>query len=357
MAREIDGIPDDVLYQVCALMFRQGQSMTDITEWLRTNGYPAAKREWPRQILSRAFDRGILKLPHREDYELGMRIQRGSGTACRVLAAERPFRATFEAVAELAADQVLHLIRQVQATGQDVDPPINEVHMGLAADGTSREFAARLARMLEGERDLPQLVLHTLTSGFFIDNPNAAPVVSLGEFSEVEPVPRYVVLFSEPLVSREEAKRLPERPFTREPFEAAAKLDIIVTSVSVAAHSHSLFQSALMHEQPKRGKQRLSALQRQGWAGDIMWQPYSEQGHFIDSDVRPVTVVDFDDLLRLSNRPSKHVVCIAGPCADCGMTKQEAVMPLMRCAKTRRPFNYLVTTESTAREICETLGW
>ena len=88
-----------------------------------------------------------------------------------------------------------------------------------------------------------------------------------------------------------------------------------------------------------------------------MWQPYSDDGRFIDCDVRPVSVVNFEDLIRLSNQPSKHVVCIAGPCADCGMPKQDAIVPLMRCPKTRRPFNHLVTTEATAREICEALEW
>jgi DNA-binding transcriptional regulator LsrR (DeoR family) len=112
-----------------------------------------------------------------------------------------------------------------------------------------------------------------------------------------------------------------------------------------------------MQEDPRRAKQRIDKLRRQGWAGDIMWQPYSEKGRPIECEFRAVSVVNFRDLVRLSNAPAKYVVCIAGLCVDCKESKQAAVVPLIRCAKTHRPFNHLVTTQSTAHGICEELEW
>jgi hypothetical protein len=350
-------MPDDVLYHVCTLVLREKLSMTKVTKWLVANGYRSAKRNWPHKMLAKAFDRGLLVIPRRENLDLAARIQKTSGTHCRVSGAEINDETAFETVAELAADQVLHLIRQVHAAGQEIHPPRNEVHIGLAAGGTSRAFASNLARRLKKEQALPELWLHTLTSGFFVGNPDSTPVASLAQFNGIVPKPRFVVLFSAPLVSSDEEKAVRKLPFTREAFKAAPELDIVVTSVSVANHEHSLFQRAIMQEDPKQAKQRIEKLDAKGWAGDIMWQPYSEEGRLIECDVRAVSVVDFRDLVRLSNTPDKYVVCIAGLCADCNSPKLEAMVPLMRCAKTRRPFNHLVTTESTARGICEELGW
>ena len=357
MSKEIDTMPDDVLYHVCTRVLRKKISLTGITIWLRANGYPAAKRTWPHRMLVEAFDRGLIFFPRRENFELAARIQRPSGALCRVSAVENDDETAFEAVAELAADQVLHLIRQVHAAGQEIDPPRDEVHIGLAAGGTSRAFANHLARKLQNERKLPVLWLHTLTSGFFVDNPDSTPVVSLSQFNVIEPRPKFVVLFSAPLVSRKAAKKVRELPFTREAFNAANDLDIVVTSVSVANHDHSLFQRAIMLEDPERADQRIEDLDLQDWAGDIMWQPYSTKGQLIECEVRAVSVVDFAELVRLSNAPAKYVVCIAGLCADCKSSKEKAMVPLMRCANTSRPFNHLVTTQTTARRICKALGW
>lgn len=357
MSKEIETMPDDVLYHVCTRVLREGMTLAETTIWLRANGYPSAKRTWPHGMIVEAFKRELISFPRRENFELAARIQRPSGTLCRVSAVENDDETAFEAVAELAADQVLHLIRQVHAAGQDVDPPRKGVHIGLAAGGTSRAFAAHLARKLQDERNLPELWLHALTNGFFVENPDSTPAVSLSQFNVIEPRPKFVVLFSAPLVSRNAAKKVRELPFTREAFKAASDLDIVVTSVSVAKHEHSLFQRAIMVEDPDRADQRIEDLDLQDWAGDIMWQPYSTKGQLIECEVRAVSVVDFPELVRLSKKPAKYVVCIAGLCADCGSSKEKAMVPLMRCANTRRPFNHLVTIQSTARRICEELGW
>ena len=88
-----------------------------------------------------------------------------------------------------------------------------------------------------------------------------------------------------------------------------------------------------------------------------MWHPYSAAVQLIDSDVQPVSVVSFDDLVRWSNSRDKHVICIAGPCATFRADKAAALLPLLSCPKGRRPFDHLITTESTAKAICDELGW
>ncbi len=355
---DVTELPDDVVYHVCTLLLKRKQSSTDVRDWLRENGYVTASRETPNKILKWAFDREIIHFPVREDLELSMLVSRKSGVQCRISAVGDNGDMAFENIAELAADQVMDLIDQVQANGQKTEPPRDEVHIGLAAGGTSRSFANHLANKLKRAQDLPQIWLHTLTGNFFVDNPYSAPVVSLGMFQDVNPAPKYVVLESVPVVTAKDEANLRTRPFTREAFNAASDIDIVVTSVSVANHPHSMFQLAIQKENPDLADQRIDdLLNTKAWAGDILWQPFSTQGEPIECDVRAVSVVDYDDLIRLSNSPGKHVVCIAGLCTTCKLPKTEAVIPLMRCASSKRPFNHLVTTRSTVQEIQKALGW
>jgi hypothetical protein len=357
MAQNLGNVPDDVLYQVCIRMLRDRWSMKKIAKLLESKGYDKANLELPRHMLKEALDRNLISIRRHQDLETADRVERKSGTQCKVSAVEDDYPVEFDHLAELAADRVLDLIRLVHQNGQSIEPPRNEVHIGLAAGGTSRAFASHLASKLRQAKDLPVIWLHTLTSGFFVDNPDSAPVVSLGQFKDIEPKPHYVVLHSAPLESAEEAKMLRKRPLAREAFARATEIDIVVTSVSVANHEHSLFGRAIDMEDPELAQSRKMKLDKQGWAGDIMWQPFSKEGKLIDCDVHAVSVVNFGDLVRLSNSPGKHVVCIAGLCASCEETKLKAIVPLMRCDSKNRPFNHLVTTKKIAQKICDELGW
>ena len=177
MARTIDTLPEDLIYHVCALVLREKRPVSQVATWLQNNGYPGAKREWPNQIVGIAFDRGLLTLPLRENAELALRVHERSGAICRVAAVRDYDAHAFDTVAELAADQVVTLIRQVQAERAEWDQARpTEVHIGLAAGGTSKAFAAYLAEKLKRAKDWPQIWLHTLTSGFFVDDPDSAAV-------------------------------------------------------------------------------------------------------------------------------------------------------------------------------------
>lgn len=365
MARRFDTVPDDVLYQVCTMTLREGRTVGAVTEWLKKNGYPSAKREWPRQMLVTAYAKGLLVLPGREHYELGLKIGANTNTVCRVAMVDDGEDAALDMVAKLAAEQALKLIRLVQETRKegsvtgekDGEEDTDKVHIGFSAGGTSHAFAYHLARMLEGQHNLPMLVLHSLTSGFFMDDPSAAPVVSLQQFSRIEPKPEYVVLFSSPVVARNEVENLRSQPFTKEAFDAARKIDIIVTSVAVADHEHNLFRYAIGQKDPENSESRLDRLRKLGWAGDIMWRPYSAAGEQLDCDIEPVSVVGFQDLVDRSSNKTSYVICIGGPCATCKETKKDALLPLLRCPAGRRPFSHLITTASTAKALCDELGW
>jgi DNA-binding transcriptional regulator LsrR (DeoR family) len=362
MASYADTMPDHILYNVCEQALRQGSPPTEIANWLREKGYPGAKREWIRKLLAEAFKRGIVQLSNAEHHELALRITRESGTLTSVSMVADDQDGALDQVAELAAERVCELIRQVWAAGRETEPARDEVHLGLAAGGTSSAFAHHLGRKLKREAAIPKLVLHALTSGFIVDTPESAPVVSLLHFATLVPPPQYLVLYSSPLASPAELLELKNRAFTREPFAAVDNLDIVVTSIAVAHHEHSLYQRAISEEDPRLAEQRLAQLKYLDWRGDIMWQPYSSRGTPIDIDVKAVSVVSFEDLVALAqardeHSRKRHVVCIAGPCARCGEGKAKALEPLLRSPVGRRPFSHLVCSSSTAHEVCELLGW
>jgi DNA-binding transcriptional regulator LsrR (DeoR family) len=328
MASYADTMPDHILYNVCEQALRQGSPPTEIANWLREKGYPGAKREWIRKLLAEAFKRGIVQLSNAEHHELALRITRESGTLTSVSMVADDQDGALDQVAELAAERVCELIRQVWAAGRETEPARDEVHLGLAAGGTSSAFAHHLGRKLKREAAIPKLVLHALTSGFIVDTPESAPVVSLLHFATLVPPPQYLVLYSSPLASPAELLELKNRAFTREPFAAVDN----------------------------------AQLKYLDWRGDIMWQPYSSRGTPIDIDVKAVSVVSFEDLVALAqardeHSRKRHVVCIAGPCARCGEGKAKALEPLLRSPVGRRPFSHLVCSSSTAHEVCELLGW
>ena len=348
----VKAMPDDLLYQIAHRLLRSGYSHADLTAWLKDHHkLSTATREWPRACLAYAYERKLITIAPREASALAYCLAIEADLKCRVSSSDE-----LAAVADLAADQACRVIEQVRLANEESDEPRRKVHVGISAGGTIGSFSKFLAERLEDRNDLPQLVFHALTSGFDPRNPMNTPAVTLGSFSRIRPEPEFSVLLSEPLVPSDAAKRMHTRPFLKNAYERAKALDIVVTSLSVADHPHSMFVTALEQENPGKSQARRKKLSQQDWAGDIMWRPYSRAGRTIEFEIEPVSVVRFDDLVRMSNDPRKHVICIAGNCAECSATKTSALTPFVRAnMQGRRPFSHLVTTSKTAQELCEEL--
>ncbi len=346
----VEALPDDLLYQVCLRLLRDGESHAVVTKWLQKDqGLSNATREWPRACLARAYQKGLVTIPPQEHSDLAHKLATKFDLSCRVSASEH-----LDGVVGLAADQAVQALEQVVEAARQKDTRKKEVHIGISAGGTTRSFATHLAARLEARDNLPKLVFHALTSGFEPDKPMNTPAVTLGIFTHIRPETEFSVLLSEPLVSKQDAPRMKYRPFLKRPYELAKKLDIVVTSLSVAQHPHSLFTTALTAEDPERAERRFEGLLKSNWVGDIMWRPYSDTGEPLSLDIEPVSVVGFQDLVKLSNRANNHVICIAGACTVCSETRTKALLPFIRTkSQRRRPFSYLVTTKKTAEELCE----
>ena len=63
-----------------------------------------------------------------------------------------------------------------------------------------------------------------------------------------------------------------------------------------------------------------------------------------------VTLFNFDELLKFSKEPGKHVVVTGGPCKTCQRSKAKAIRPLLENPELRL-WTDLIIDRTTAEEL------
>jgi len=330
-------------------------STTKLSKWLSDAGYPRSREAiYPivRQAISRDFLRlvptratGLLK-PLRKRFPglpedtriLDVKGATGDG--------ERGPQAVIDSLAEEAADVVVDMIRTVaddKARGGAAGGGDARVHIGLGAGGATQGVAEALARRLASERRLPPLVLHALSSGFDIDRPLDAPIAFFSYFTQINHPVEFVGLFCPAVVKWGDYDRVMGLPGIKGSIERAGEIDIVITSLAQAADAHGLLNTFLDIPGGRRPE-----LEEAGHVGDVLMQPFSATGPItVDTGIRAVTLFDLPELVRMAQTPGKHVVLVAGPCVRCGLSKSEALRPLLR-VKSLQVCNHLVTDFATA---------
>jgi DNA-binding transcriptional regulator LsrR (DeoR family) len=134
-------------------------------------------------------------------------------------------------------------------------------------------------------------------------------------------------------------RRLLRDPDVRRIFEAARTVDVALAGIGVIAEQTPGFCS--LAESYGVSVKRLRQL---GVVGEINYQPFDENGAIVDHKElralsRRILSVDGDTLRKLSARPDRHVIAIAG-----GREKLAAVRGALR----GRFMNVLVTDADTA---------
>ena len=84
----------------------------------------------------------------------------------------------------------------------------------------------------------------------------------------------------------------------------------------------------------------------------MQYRPYSKDGPIkeMPEDKRAVTVFELDEFARMAATKNKHVLLIARQCGICGMTRANALRPLLT-APALRLWSELVMDEVTARDL------
>ena len=244
-------------------------------------------------------------------------------------------------VASQAADVCLRIIKALGPTKEN-----KEVHVGLGAGATTLSVAQHLAGKLRAEETRPRVVLHALTSGFHVDNPQTAPVAFFGLFRELHDQIGYVGLFGPSVVKGAEYRRTKTQPGVKEAFDRKDDIDVVITSL--ASHKDADGDLNRFLRDDARGQQ---LLEKHGWVGDVQYRPYSASGPIQQQmPTRAVTLFELGELVKLAQQKDKRVILAAGPCGKCGRTREDALLPLMN-NKQLKLWTHLVLDLSTAEQL------
>ncbi|MCS7237397.1 MAG: sugar-binding domain-containing protein [Thermoguttaceae bacterium] len=379
MARQIRWRPEDesreLIFAVCE-RFLRGEKAASIARWVqrhcqrpsfrRTQIYPllgAASRLGFFQLLpplerQLAADlRAVYKLPHQDPESL--------------IVVNAPGPAAHDHLTTAAAALVVRLMKRVVEQKRRSGVPRVEVHLGLGGGMTAMMVSRKIARALAAERELPPLVIHTLSSGGFLPNePQKSPISCFSYFDGLPTEIECVALFTETVVSSDDFGLVTANPAVKCVMDRKNEIDIVVTSLAAASDRHGLLRRYLewLREMGGIDEAKLDRMHQNGWIGDVQFRPYSAAGPMDDHcGVRAVTLLEISDLVEWANHTIsaksfgdqgkqtgsfKYIVLVAGPCAECGELKTVALKPLLENEKLR-VFTHLVTDVATAQDLLQ----
>ena len=340
------------LVQVCHefLSGISAQGVADnLNERLKKEGIelPAqVNRQQVYALVSDARKRGFFVLRPPLEAVLNRRVADVYGLDAEnieVVDAEGPSTGDF--VADRAAKRAMRLIKEVGAAKQSTSDN-QRVHLGLGAGYTTMNIARHLAHELRAEDDLPDLVLHALTSGFRVEQPQTAPVSFFGSFGNLRIKVGYVGLFARPVVKREHYAGEIDQPGAVEAFKRRHEIDIVITSLASAQDEHGDL-NMFLRKQPEDIQQ----LRDDGWVGDVMYRPYSETGPLTrEASIRALTLFELIELIDLVKQPNKYVLLVSGPCGHCGMNRSGALRPLLSSAQLK-VWSHIIMDRGTAQDL------
>ncbi|MCL2623096.1 MAG: hypothetical protein FWD31_05445 [Planctomycetaceae bacterium] len=371
---------DELVFAVCDRFLRQlgvssgGASATElglkeekkgaaaaVSHWLKEHwGRPDLNREKIYPLFWEAAQRGFLLLEPPMEKLLADRIGKqyaidADRQSIKVVNSQGDVASRH--VAAAAADTVVDLIEQVaqdKLSKRKSGEPVPAVHLGMGAGYATMLVAQRIARRVGSGVKFPPLVLHAISAGGFLANePQKAPATYFSYFDRNFLDIECVTLFTETVVWNEDYDRVKKNPGTRRAFERKNEIDIFITSLAAARHEHGLLEQFLarLMEEKLLERETLDNMYKAGWIGDVQFCPYSNDGPLHDiCPVQAVTLFEIEELVEFSQQPGKYVVLTAGPCGECGASKSEALIPLLKSEKLKL-WTHLVTDTRTAKEI------
>ena len=340
-------LEDVHLVQVCYGFLKENKKVDDIADELnarfKREGTPhRVTREQIYPLLREARDRGFFELRAPREHRLHQRMADVFGLDAAhfdVVAARDEIGR--DLVASQAAEVCLRIVKALGPTKEN-----NEVHVGLGAGATTLSVAQHLAAKLRAEETRPRVVLHALTSGFHVDNPQTAPVAFFGLFQELHDQIGYVGLFAPSVVKATDYRKAKTQLGVKEGFDRKRDIDVVITSLASRKDADGDLNQFLRDDVRT---QRL--LEKHGWVGDVQYRPYSASGPIQQhTPTRAVTLFELEELVKLANQDDKHVILAAGPCGKCGRTREDALLPLMNNPELKL-WTHLILDLGTAEQL------
>ncbi len=262
-----------------------------------------------------------------------------------------------EHVNAAAADVIINLIDKVErekkakakAEGRNVDEV--RVNLGFGAGYAAEEVAKRLSTRASAKA--PKLTLHALTcGGQYLAGQQKVPTTYFSYFEGKVRDANFIGMFAPTVVQNDQYDALKSNPSLQFAYSERDKIDILVTSLGTSVDAHCLLRQYYSHLKNNKlvNEDLLKSLESQGWVGDVMFQPYSNEKPIQAQSLRYVTLFDFEEMLAFSRRPGKYVVVTCAPCRGCQQRKTMALRPLLSNPDLRL-WTHLVLDHGSAEEL------
>lgn len=225
------------------------------------------------------------------------------------------------------------------------------VHVGFGGGGTTNLVARHLAELLRSAMTPPRLVLHALTSGFNVSEPENAPGSFFSRFQGLANV-SFRGLFAPAYVKAEDWDKTLELVGVRESFAEKHTLHVIITALASARDPHGELNRFMELNADLGGQTRRILDGEEGRVGDVMYRPFSTRGPITRQvGIRAVTLFEPAELVTFAAQENRAVILVAGPCADkgCRRSRSDALLPLLR-EPSLDVWSHLVTDDITALE-------
>jgi DNA-binding transcriptional regulator LsrR (DeoR family) len=338
-------IPDSIIMNVCELWFKEKLGPVEIQKKLEKEQGYYMRRETVYAILKDARDRGFVRMSPPIHDELSWKLSERYAGSIKVVSTGEFGVNHF--LAANAAELVVDRIKHHRGEGNDI-----KVRLGLGAGPTTRNIAHELANLYHADASLPDIVIHTLTSGFRSDSAHLSPISWFSWFTkEASSRVSFVGLFAPPMVPSDKLyETIKKLPGIAEAFEVAKDINIVVTSIGDATKSGYGWLPFV--EEDKK-----TMLLESGWCGDVLYCPYSDKGPIPAKalSLQAVTLFTIPDLVAMARNSQKHsIILVCGPTHDKeGKLKTKALKPLLENPNLR-VWTHLITDMGTAQELIKT---
>jgi hypothetical protein len=260
------------------------------------------------------------------------------------------------AAAELTLEVIMAIHKKLTAgterrSGVGKDLPIVPVHIGFGGGASMNLVARYLAERLRSLEAPPPLVIHALTSGFNVREPDNAPGSFFSFFQGTRDV-SFRGLFAPAYVNAEDWDKTRRLVGVRESFAEKNELHVIVTALASRHDFHGELNS-VMRLGGELGEQTCRILDdEEKRIGDVLYRPFAAHGPITrQAGIRAVTLFELPELVTFAAGENKAVILVAGPCADrdCRRSRSDALLPLLR-EPSLDVWSHLVTDDRTALE-------
>jgi hypothetical protein len=249
---------------------------------------------------------------------------------------------TSQEVASAAARKVLTLIEELGRKRGGAP-----VHLGLGIGQSNKHLAKTLGALLRSRTDLPDLVVHALTTDHAYWNSMENPIAYFSYLRDALPDVSFVGLHATPFF---QGKAIATEKLYLSAIERRSEIDIVVSSIASATDNDGYLNKYL---KAFDWGPEIADLVARNWVGDMMLCPYNQQEPIPLQGRRPVTLFDFDELVQLAHTEDKHVVLMVAACGACGGSKVDALVPLLQQPELHT-WNHLIVDQATARELVRT---